>query len=227
LSPETDLVTTKGDLLVGTAADTLARQGVGIDGYRVTAASGETNGLKYDMPSLPVFADASARDAAFGGTGEKVLAEGQFAFTEDTNTTWFYTGAVWSPVSGQFATAQTNSTQSTASTTYVDLSTVTEVTVTTGTSALCVWHSAANNATSNAGIYVSVAVSGATTVAASDTISCLIQMPTSASSGLYIPMSSGHIFTGLTAGSNTFTIKYRTSSGTAFFNTRGIQVVAL
>jgi len=175
---------------------------------------------------IPVFADSAARDAAFGGTGEKVLAEGQFAFTEDANTTWFYTGAVWSPVSGQFATAQTNSTQSTASTTYVDLATVTSVTVTTGTSALCVWHASGLNATGNAGIFVSVAVSGATTVAASDTIANLVQTPSS-SLGVYFPIHSGHIFTGLTAGSNTFTIKFRTGSGTAFFDTRGIQVVAL
>jgi hypothetical protein len=175
---------------------------------------------------IPVFATTVTRDAAFGGTGEKVLAEGQFAFTEDTNTTWFYTGAVWSPVSGQFATAQTNSTQSTASTTYVDLATVTSVTVITGTSALCVWHAAGNNGSSNAGMYVSVAVSGATTVAATDNIANYTQT-SSSNLGIYFPIHSGHIFTGLTAGSNTFTLKYRTDPGTAFFGTRGIQVVAL
>jgi hypothetical protein len=175
---------------------------------------------------IPVFATTVTRDAAFGGTGEKVLAEGQFAFTEDTNTTWFYTGAVWSPVSGNFATAQTNSAQATASTTYVDLATVTSVTVITGTSALCIWHAAAANAANNAGVYVSVAVSGATTVAASDTIANYTQTPSS-SLGIYFPIHSGHIFTGLTAGSNTFTLKYRTNPGTATYDTRGIQVVAL
>ena len=175
---------------------------------------------------IGVFSGTATRDAAFGSAGEKTLAEGQFAFTEDTNTTWFYTGAVWSPVSGNFATAQTNSAQTTTSTTYVDLATVTSVTVITGTSALCIWHSAAANAANNAGVYVSVAVSGATTVAASDTIANYTQTPSS-SLGIYFPIHSGHIFTGLTAGSNTFTIKYRTGSGTATFDTRGIQVVAL
>jgi hypothetical protein len=175
---------------------------------------------------IGVFSGTATRDAAFGSAGEKTLAEGQFAFTEDTNTTWFYTGAVWSPVSGQFATAQTNSAQSTSSTTYVDLATVTSVTVTTGTSALCIWHAGAANASANAGVFVSVAVSGATTVAASDTIANYLQTPSS-SLGIYFPIHSGHIFTGLTAGSNTFTIKYRTGSGTATFDTRGIQVVAL
>jgi len=47
---------------------------------------------------IPVFATTVTRDAAFGGTGEKTLAEGQFAFLEDTNTTQFYDGAAWQPV---------------------------------------------------------------------------------------------------------------------------------
>ena len=49
---------------------------------------------------IPVFADSTARDAAFGGTGEKTLAEGQFAFLEDTDTTQYYDGSTWQAVSG-------------------------------------------------------------------------------------------------------------------------------
>jgi len=47
LSPETDLVTTKGDLLVATAADTLARQGVGANGSVLMADSAQTNGIAW------------------------------------------------------------------------------------------------------------------------------------------------------------------------------------
>jgi hypothetical protein len=47
---------------------------------------------------IPVFADTTARDAAFGGTGEKVLAEGQYAFLESTNQTLVYDGAAWQSV---------------------------------------------------------------------------------------------------------------------------------
>ena len=47
---------------------------------------------------IPVFADSTARDAAFGGTGEKVLAEGQYAYLESTNATQFYDGATWQSV---------------------------------------------------------------------------------------------------------------------------------
>ncbi len=44
---------------------------------------------------IPVFATTVTRDAAFGGTGEKVLAEGQYAYIEATNTTQFYDGTSW------------------------------------------------------------------------------------------------------------------------------------
>ena len=47
---------------------------------------------------IPVFATTVTRDAAFGGTGEKTLAEGQFAYIEATNTTQYYDGAAWQPV---------------------------------------------------------------------------------------------------------------------------------
>jgi len=52
LSPETDLVTTKGDLLVATAADTLARQGVGANGTVLMADSAQTNGIAWSEQSL-------------------------------------------------------------------------------------------------------------------------------------------------------------------------------
>jgi len=47
---------------------------------------------------IPVFADSTARDAAFGGTGEKTLAEGQFAYLESTNATQYYDGSTWQAI---------------------------------------------------------------------------------------------------------------------------------
>jgi hypothetical protein len=44
---------------------------------------------------VPVFATTVTRDAAFGGTGEKTLAQGQFAFIEATNSTQVYNGSAW------------------------------------------------------------------------------------------------------------------------------------
>ena len=44
---------------------------------------------------IPVFATTVTRDAAFGGTGKKTLAEGQFAYIEATDTTQYYNGSAW------------------------------------------------------------------------------------------------------------------------------------
>jgi hypothetical protein len=57
---------------------------------------------------VPVFATTATRDAAFGGTGEKVLAEGQTCYIEDTpNRLMIYDGAVWRPIDLDSWTAYT------------------------------------------------------------------------------------------------------------------------
>lgn len=47
---------------------------------------------------VPVFADTTARDAAFGGSGEKTLAEGQLCYLESTDVVQYYTGSTWATV---------------------------------------------------------------------------------------------------------------------------------
>jgi hypothetical protein len=49
---------------------------------------------------IPVFATTVTRDAAFGGTGEKTLAQGQYAYIEATSTLQVYTGSAWLAVGG-------------------------------------------------------------------------------------------------------------------------------
>ena len=61
-----------------------------VSGEVLTAAD-----LNVTNSGIPVFADSSARDAAFGGTGEKVLAEGQYAYLESTKQTLVYDGSNW------------------------------------------------------------------------------------------------------------------------------------
>jgi len=64
-------------------------------------ASGEVltaANLNITNSGIPVFATTVTRDAAFGGTGEKTLAEGQFAYIEATNTTQYYDGTAWQSV---------------------------------------------------------------------------------------------------------------------------------
>lgn len=74
---------------------------------------------------IPVFATTVTRDAAFGGSNEKTLAEGQFAYIEATNTTQYYDGASWLPLVGaklgQVVNTVKTDTFTSTSTSYVDI----------------------------------------------------------------------------------------------------------
>lgn len=122
------------------------------------------------------------------------------------------------PAGQTVATAQT-----TASTSYAAL--VTDgptVTVTTGTTALVLWATVHQNSTTNAATMTSYAVSGATTVAASDSWYLKTDGIVAANN---IRAYRAHLHTGLTAGSNTFTMKYKVSAGTGTFADREIYVL--
>lgn len=51
--------------------------------------------LSITNSGIPVFANSTDRTNSFGGTGEKTLAEGQFAYLEDDNKTYYYDGSAW------------------------------------------------------------------------------------------------------------------------------------
>ena len=44
---------------------------------------------------VAVYADATARNNAYGGTGEPVLAEGMLCFLKDSDTLQYYSGSTW------------------------------------------------------------------------------------------------------------------------------------
>jgi hypothetical protein len=54
--------------------------------------------LNITNSGIPVFADSTARTNGFGGTGEKTLAEGQYAYLESDDKTYVYDGAAWKEV---------------------------------------------------------------------------------------------------------------------------------
>jgi hypothetical protein len=51
--------------------------------------------LNITNSGIPVFATTVTRDAAFGGTGEKTLAQGQTCYIEATSTYQTYNGSSW------------------------------------------------------------------------------------------------------------------------------------
>lgn len=70
---------------------------------------------------------------------------------------------------------------------------------------------------------VGVAVSGASTIAAADARSLFAYY----AAAYRYQMSSAYVYTGLTAGSNTFTMQYKVSAGTGTFLNRHIIVFPL
>lgn len=115
--------------------------------------------------------------------------------------------------------------ESTASTTYTNLTTVgPSVTLTTGTSVLVDVCCGMFNAGASDGGAMSYAVTGATTLAASD--GNALESVLGGGSQL-MQASFTYLQTGLTAGSNTFTAKYHAiNGGTANFTNRLIIVTA-
>lgn len=120
------------------------------------------------------------------------------------------------------------STQSTTSTSYTDLSSRgPSVTNTTGTVAIVWWACQMGSSTSGAQAWCSVEVTGSSAVSASDTWAIMFDGMAAASSSDNTQAVAGfHRFTGLTAGSNTFSMKYRVSAGTGYFANRSIQVMS-
>ena len=152
-------------------------------------------------------------------------AAGTVALTaSQTLTDPTFTGnVVWSAAALRANTASVATEQTTTSTSYTDLATAgPAVTVTTGTKALVIvsanlWNSGATQNT-----FMGFAVSGATTVAANDNFALQVY---SGSGITTVTASFAYIITGLTAGSNTFTAKYRVITGTGNYRWRTITVV--
>lgn len=113
--------------------------------------------------------------------------------------------------------------QSTTSTSYTDLATAgPSATVTTGTTATVLWFVKMDNTTNGSVSKCSVAVSGATTTAASDNYAAWCEHDSSNLDSLtFMGMNR---FTALTAGSNTFTMKYAVGANTGNFSNRQILV---
>lgn len=121
---------------------------------------------------------------------------------------------------GAASAETTGGAETTTSTSYAALSTATSVTVTTGTSAL-VMVSAIVECTGGNPIYVSYAVSGATTSAASDAKAGFSNLTSDET------VAFARMHTGLTAGSNTFALQFRVAGGTGQANYRRIIVIPL
>jgi len=140
---------------------------------------------------------------------------------------FFVTTAANTIVERIFTTGVTDVSESTSSTSYVNLATVgPTVTVTSGTKAVVIVGGRVGPVTTGAtaSVKMSWAISGATTRAASDEWATG-GVGMTVNGVLYT--SRWYLATGLTAGSNTFQAKYAVSSGTGDFDHRSIHVLPL
>ena len=184
----------------------------------------------------PIYATEAARDAAitspFEGqrayiTGSTVASASAATYAgTPTGIQTIYNGAAWVCVT-EVGSYQSNvgTTSSSAYTATLGGSPGTNpaVTISTGTSAMVMMsvHSAMSGTASAP--YTSFAVSGATTLAASDSRWMTNDSDTA---GYWVTMGKMLVITGLTAGTNTFTLNYRVSTAaqTGSFQQRSIVV---
>lgn len=171
-----------------------------------------------DNGSGGIFTNEAARDAAITSptegmraylTAPTVPAATGAITTVPSGVQTIYNGSAWVCVTevGAFS----NTTGTTTSTTYITTltgdATPTSVTLNTGTTAMIAFGASITTGASDR-MLVSVSVSGASTIAASD----FIAVQNGISSSIACPNHS-IIMTGLTAGANTFTLNYKSIVG--------------
>ena len=168
----------------------------------------------------------TAGTATVNSSASLALAQYESGFLDFTSTSAaiFIKGAGAAAASVPANASATVATeQDTTSGGYTDLVTSgPAVTLTTGTKALVIVTAQQFNSSSNQQ-FASFAVSGSTTISASDARAARSQN----SAYEEFRFSAVSRLTTLTAGSNTFTMKYRTAGGTAFFSNREIIVIDL
>ena len=137
------------------------------------------------------------------------------------------TGGVptWATAAGQAASAsaQVNTSQSTTSITYTDLGTAgPAVTLTTGTKALVIVDCVSLNTNNQVGSFMGCEVSGASSVSPDNN-----DAAQTFSGNEFATRTKAIRYSGLTAGSNTFTAKYSVEGNTGTFQRRNIFVMDL
>lgn len=149
--------------------------------------------------------------------------EGAQAYLADDKILMLFNGTSWTTITPRTASQAGSSTRT--STSYGDLAdgSVPSISLRTGTKALVTLTGNINNSGGTAQVNMSYAVSGASAIAASDTNS----LQQAGSAGAQQQASFTHLLTGLTAGLNTFTAKYRAASGTITSLARSITVVGI
>lgn len=217
-----------------TTAYGLIAAGTTATGAHQTLATGTTGMIlkSNGASALPTFQTGAKADVGLGNVDNTSDATKNSAAATLTNkiidgSQLVNQTVTSSKLSTGLAKATVATQESVAVSTYSDLTTTTDtVTVTVGANgiAIVMISSYISIGTSNSAALVSFAVSGANTISASDINAFEYQAYTANSES---QLGTSITLIGLTAGSTTFKMKYRVSSGTASFKNRNISVLPL
>lgn len=197
----------------------------------LTASTWNQAVVNNTLAGLPSFTNEAARDAAVGTPSEgmacyltapTVPAATGGSTAVPSGVITVYNGSVWVCITPVGSFTNDSGTRNNAA--YGALTgggTNPSVTLVTGTTAL-VSFTSYMSVGGNTGAYTSFAVSGASTIASSDNYYTMVVM--SGTTGIEGVWSRTHVITGLTAGTNTFTLEYRTFNGTQTFQRRSLTV---
>jgi hypothetical protein len=156
--------------------------------------------------------------------------EGQMIYETDTNNSLVYNGSAWVCITPQSNFAVVSGTASYldfTSTSYVAIGTagnqgyLAPITIATGTTALVTFGGNLQTQSGTGEINVDVDVTGYTT-----SVGQCLRWSSANTNDIWM-CSMQHKITGLTAGNNTFTLKVKTSSGTARIASHFLTVVGL
>jgi hypothetical protein len=190
------------------------------------------------------FTNEAARDTAFANPGALApitLQEGMRAYltastvaaatgatfsTAPTGITTVYNGSVWVCTTPVVAKSNTSATTTSSSyvTTLTSDATAVSVTLVTGTTALVVASLNVEGSAAGQNLFFSISVSGATTVAAADSAGHSV---TAGGNGYRHSVNRTQVISGLTAGTNTFTLNYKAGTGTLTALTRDLMVIGI
>lgn len=216
------------EVVTGTPAASPADPAVPVDCLvlaRVNVAALASSILNANITDLRTYAGQIGSIPTTSAAHPTAIRPGHKIYDTDTAQELIWNGSVWVCQTPQGATVQTS--QSTTSASYTDLATGgPAVTVLTGTKAIVTVGAQILSSLSGHAAMMSFAVSGATTLAAADANAAQYQ---AWANNAYGQLSFQVYLTGLTAGSNTFTAKYRSdnAAATAQFAYRYISVIAL
>jgi hypothetical protein len=204
--------------------------GTATAGEVLTAAFWNTNVRDNSIMGSPVYTNEAARDAAIPAPSEgmqcyltspTVPAATGATTAVPTGVRTIYNGSVWVCVTEVGANSNTSGTTTSLSyvTTLTGDGTAISVTTVTGTTAEMTFGFNGFVSGGSGAVSSTVSVSGATTIAAADT-----NMVRTEGNSVQNSVGTSFVVTGLTAGTNTFTLNYRTTAFTSNYLRRWLMI---